>query len=268
MKDNRTTSEQTQAYRTRGWVMPLCGVLTSLFFCLMLPVWCRVYAGIPPVYLLLLGVLLSVVAIPLHLLGSTRKVIGSKWRKPLFLCLSITVNTLGTSLCMGAYYIHIASKPLVSHLIAGALVALTLHGITALLMQIWPDRYALLTGIIALLAVALSIVSIVFWVKNDNKIFFSFAFFNLLWTLISVIALHVACSDETSPALRFASFASFGILIAVAAIVLAILACAGGDCDCDCGDGCCDCNGCDCGGGDKPSKKTTRKYRKRLWELK
>ena len=257
MKDDRATLEQLRAYRTRGWVLPLCGSLTALLFCLLVPVWCTVYAGIPPYYLLLLGVLLSAVAIPFHLAGGKRR----KKATASYIS-SILLNTAGASLCMGAYYIHIAGKPMTSHLIAGALVSIALYALTALLMRLWPRRYPLLTGSIALVTLALIVVSIVFWVKNDNKVFFSFAFFNLLWTLISVIALHVACSDETSPALRFASFASFGILIAVAAIVLAILACAGGDCDCDCGD-CCDCGGCDCGNGGESSKKVAVARRKR-----
>ena len=73
MKDDRATLEQLRAYRTRGWVMPLCGALTALLFCLLVPVWCTVYAGIPPYYLLLLGVLLSAVAIPFHLAGGKRR---------------------------------------------------------------------------------------------------------------------------------------------------------------------------------------------------
>ncbi len=259
MKDNHSTPEQLRAYRTRGRVMSLCGALTSLLFCLMIPAWCTVYAGTPAYYLLLLGVLLSAVAIPFHLAGGKRRKKATAGYIP-----SILLNTVGTSLCMGAYYVHIEAHPTVSILAASALISMGLYVLTALLMRLWPQRYPLLTGVVALVTVALIIASIVFWVKNDNKVFFSFAFFNLLWTLVSICALHVACSDESSPALRFASFASFGILLGVAAIVLVILACAGGDCDCDCGDGCCDCNGGDCGSGNKKSKKPARKYRKRL----
>ena len=75
-----------------------------------------------------------------------------------------------------------------------------------------------------------------------------------------MIALHVACSDEESPWLRFASFASFGILMAVGGIVLIILACAAGDgCDCDCSGDCCDCGDCGCGGEGSGQNHATRK---------
>ena len=115
--------------------------------------------------------------------------------------------------------------------------------------------------------IALAIYCVPVSVRNKilHEGFFSFGFFNLLWTLISVIALHVACSDEESPALRFASFASFGILLGVAAIVLAILVCAGRDCDCDCSGDCCDCGDCgcgdaSCGNGEKQSAHGKKKH--------
>ncbi len=254
----------SDAYRLRGWLMPLCGILTSLLFCLLVPAWYTACVGkFYPIAVLFFGVLISAAAIPFHILGSSRTVLGPRWLKSLFFCVSIAINTLSTSLSMTAYYVHIAAKPTTSALFAGVLISMVLCAIMALLMQRWPHRYALLTGIIALLSVALIIVSIVFWVRSDSKLFFSFAFFNLLWTLISIIALHVACSDEGSPCLRFASFASFGILVGVAAIVLVILACAGGDCDCDCGDGCCDCGNCGGDCGDSPKDPIAKKHRKR-----
>lgn len=261
--DSEKETDMTPAYRLRGWLMPLCGTLAALVFCVMVPVWYEAFAGrLSPIPILVIGVLLSAVAIPSHLLGNSRKAVRAQAVKTLFLWVSIGINSLGSSLCMTAYYVHIQSKPTTAVLIAGALVSIVLYAILAILMQAWPTRYALLTGMVAFAAAALMIVAIVFWVKGHNKLFFSFAFFNLLWTLISVIALHVACADERSPCLRFASFASFGILMAVAAIVLALLVCAGGDCDCDCVD-CCDC------GGSSTSEKGPfgRKSKKRIKKI-
>jgi hypothetical protein len=93
------------------------------------------------------------------------------------------------------------------------------------------------------------ITATVFWIRSDSKVLFSTVFFILLWVLIALMALRAACGDEGSPWIRFASFASFGLLMAVGAVVLLILICAaGGDsCDCGCDGGCCD--GGDCGGG-------------------
>ena len=165
------------------------------------------------------------------------------------------MHTAGTSLCMTAYYLHLGKEPTHGELLLGFILPVVLFGLVCVLIQVKPDRYGLWTGGTCLLAVILIIVSIVFWVRSDSKVLFSFAFFDLLWTLIAVIALHVACSDEESPWLRFSSFAAFGVLMAVGMIVLIILICAaGGDgCDCDCGGDCCDGGDCGCGGSSSDS---------------
>lgn len=249
-----SSSDLSQTYRTRGLILPLCGAITCILFAILVPIWCVIWAGVSPFTILAIGTVPMILAIPCHVLGGKREStrLSDRWRTGLY-CAGILLNAVSTSLCMSAYYVFIEAKPTVTPLVAGTLLTLGLYAVMALLMRLWPQRYALLTGIVALAALALMVVSIVFWVQNHNKLFFSFVFFNLLWGLISVIALHVACSDEGSPALRFASFASFGIFIAVAAIVLIILACAGGDCDCDCGD-CCDCS--DSRGHGKKKSKT------------
>ncbi|MBQ3506984.1 MAG: hypothetical protein IJA91_00415 [Clostridia bacterium] len=251
----RAEAEKTmaRAYRIRGRMMPLVGALTCLLFAVLVPYWYHVWAvQTTPITLLVLGVLPMILAIPCHVLGGNRGFLLSlsEIRTVLYI-LGIILNTVGTSLCMTAYYIHLQAKPSFTTLAAAALVSVAVYAVLAVLFQFLPNRYGLLTGVAGLILLVLIIASIVFWVRSDSKIFFSFGFFTLLWTLIAVIALHVACSDEESPWLRFASFAAFGILMAVGAIVLIILACAGGGdgCDCDCGGDCCDCSGCDCGGG-------------------
>ena len=240
-----------EAYRVRGRMIPLLGVLTSLSFCVLIPAWYGVFVGeFAPIAVLVFGAFLSLFAIPCHLLGGSRDVISVGWVKALLYLLGILINTAGTSLCMTAYYLHLGKEPTHGELLLGFILPVVLFGLVCILIQIKPDRYGLWTGGTCLLAVILIIVSIVFWVRSDSKVLFSFAFFDLLWTLIAVIALHVACSDEDSPWLRFSSFAAFGVLMAVGMIVLIILVCAGGGdgCDCDCGGDCCDGGDCGCGG--------------------
>ena len=244
------------AYRIRGRMIPLIGVLTSLLFCLLVPAW---YGGLSerftPISVLVIGALLSLFAIPCHLLGGSRDVISVGWVKSLLYGVGIVINTAGTSLCMTAYYLHLGKEPTHGELLLGFILPVVLFGLVCVLIQVKPDRYGLWTGGTCLLAVILIIVSIVFWVRSDSKVLFSFAFFDLLWTLIAVIALHVACSDEESPWLRFSSFAAFGVLMAVGMIVLILLVCAGGGdgCDCDCGGDCCDGGDCGCGGSSSDS---------------
>lgn len=266
-------ADMTRAYRVRGIAMPAVGALTCLLFAALVPFWYSVWSGrTTPITLLVMGAIAMALAIPCHVLGGNRGFLSPHpaIRTALYI-LGILLNTVGTSLCMTAYYVHLQAKPSFTILVAAALVSVAVYALLSGLLLCFPNRYGLWNGLARLITLALVITSIVFWVKSDSKVFFSFGFFTLLWSLIAVIALHVACSDESSPWLRFSSFASFGILMAVGGIVLIILACAGGDCDCDCGGDCCDCSGCDCGcgeGSSTPTDKVARKQRKRMWELK
>ncbi len=253
------TAAMTRAYRIRGRTIPLVGFLTSLLICVLTPAWYGVFAGtVKPAVCLVCGVLLSLLAIPCHLPGGSRKVMRTGWVKSLLYAAGILFNTAGTALCMAAYYVHLGDVPSAAEEAAVLAAVVLLYGLTALFMQILPDRYGLVTAVASLLAAAGGIVSVVFWIRNVEKTLWSLGFFLFLWALINLIALHVACSDEESPWLRFSSFAAFGLLMIVAAVVLIILVCAAGDCDCDCSGGdCCDCG--DCGCGDTASEKAAAK---------
>jgi hypothetical protein len=247
----RMAEESTQARRRRGQMLPLFGALTSLLICLTIPLWYGAFSGhIQPIACLIFGVLISLFAIPCHLLGGSRDVIRSGSVKSVLYILGMLINTAGTSLCTVAYYLHAGKAPTSAEMTVCCGGILCLFAVLAVFMSIWPDRYGMITGITGLLTLGLTITSAVFWIRNTDKGLWSLAFFLLLTTGIAVICLCAACSDEESPLLRFASFASFGLLMIVAVVVLILLLCAGGggDCDCDCGGGdCCDCG--DCGGG-------------------
>lgn len=253
----REAERMADAYRVRGRMIPLLGILTSLLFCLLIPAWYGMLEGrFTPIAVLVFGALLSLFAIPFHLLGGSRDVIPVGWVKSLLYMVGILINTAGTSLCMTAYDLHLGKAPTHGELFLGFAVPVFLFGLVFVLIQVKPHRYGLWTGLVCLVTVALIVVSIVFWVRSDSKVLFSFAFFDLLWTLIALIALHVACSDEESPWLRFSSFAAFGVLIAVGSIVLVILVCAGGGDGCDCGG---DCGDCGCGGTENGKAAAKRK---------
>ena len=260
----RAEAESDRAIRVRGRMLPLTGFATSLLLCLLTPAWYGGFAGkLDPFACLAFGILISLFAIPCHLLGGSRDVLRVGWVKSLFYAVGILINTAGTSLCMAAYYVHLGKAPSAAEMTVCAGCVLLLFGVLALLVSLWPDRYGLLTGLTGLVTLGLFVTATVFWIRNGDKTLWSLAFFLLLWVGIAVIALCAACSDEDSPWLRFASFASFGLFMIVAFVVLIILVCAAGDCDCDCGGGDC-CDGCDCGGGRESKPKVKRRTRRHL----
>ena len=250
----REKAESDRAIRMRGLLLPLAGVVTVLLLCALTPAWYGAFSGnIPPIACLIFGAFLSLFAIPCHLLGGNRNVIGSAGVRSVLYVVGILINTAGTSLSMTAYYLHLGKLPTQGDLILCGCCAVLLFGVTALCMLLWSGRYQLVSGLVGLTTLGLWIVSIIFWIRTEDKALWSMGFFLLLWVGIAVISLCAACSDEASPWLRFASFASYGLLLIVAFVVLIILLCAGGgDCSCDGDCGCGDC--CDCGGGDKPKK--------------
>ena len=258
----RAEAESDRAIRVRGRMLPLTGFATSLLLCLLIPAWYGGFAGkLDPFACLAFGILISLFAIPCHLLGGSRDVLRVGWVKSLFYAVGILINTAGTSLCMAAYYVHLGKAPSAAEMTVCAGCVLLLFGVLALLVSLWPDRYGLLTGLTGLVTLGLFVTATVFWIRNGDKTLWSLAFFLLLWVGIAVIALCAACSDEDSPWLRFASFASFGLFMIVAFVVLIILLCAGGG-DCSCDGDCCD--GCDCGGGGESKPKVKRRTRRHL----
>lgn len=240
-------------------------LLLGLFavYCLLLFVLVPLLCGRDkPTAALGLGVILSVLAIPFHILGSKKRG-PTRYTRPMFYILAMLLNTLGIALSQSAYYTHIKATDLAPSLIPGLLLPLGLAALLCLVLLILPRRYAGLTmagGIITLLA---AIIAVILWIVADplpDRILWSFLFFTLLALGATIVATYAAMEDDEPsaqgrlPCLRYLSFASFGLFLAVAAIVLLILMCAGGDCDCDCCDGC-DCGDCSSGAKSKKSKK-------------
>ncbi len=241
-------------------------ILCCFAFVLLTPLW---YNMLAPKYMLVIGALVMLLAIPLHLLGGAETVIGGLWRRWFYLP-AILINTVGTSICEAAYYTHIGVRPPVNDLIAGALIPAGVCLLFSLVALLLPRRWEILSAIFGVLTVVLIVLCTVLWVQaglTAQSVLWSFGLFNLVNLLIVEIAHHFAASEVTDELeeadeathseprwnwLRYLSFASFGLLMIVGAIVLVILLCAGGDCDCDC-----DC--CDCGGHSGSSKKKARK---------
>ncbi len=255
----------------RKRIRAVTSILLGLFlvFCLIVPALVPLICGpYEPLATAVAGVIVSLVAIPFHALGS-RKNAGGRHTRPVLFGISMALNTVGIAFCEAAYYIHIAAPALGvsfrSTLLLGALIPMGLTVVLWLVLTCFPTRYAGLTLAGGLVTLGGAIAALVMWIRHGGTpeaVLWSFLFFMLLSTGAVIIALYAAIeddSDRTVSCLRYLSFASFGLFLLVAAIVLLILVCASGDCDCDCdcdcGDGCCDGGDCSGGSGGKGKRK-------------
>ncbi len=275
--------ERNTMRRTALWMFGLmaagCLALVGL-----VPLW---YGVFPPSFkvMLVVGAVVMAAAIPFHILAGSRKAKVHSRRTALYLP-AILLNLVGMSVFEAAYYTRIQVNPPMTDLIAGAVLPIGFCLVCMLGILLASQVLRALSLIFGGVGLAGMVTCIVFWVKaglTASSVLWSFALFNLMGVLIVLIAFNYAASelcDVGNPAdsasddgdvssetsvnpqgdlawswLRFLSFASFGLFLIVAAVVLIILMCLGGDCDCGCGD-CCDCGG---GGGEKSSVKRRRR---------
>ncbi len=251
------TSDIT-AYRRRAIAVYGLGAWGLLLLSFLVPYWCH---RSDPRTLLFAGIGCSILAIPLHILAGSRKVIFGHRKRHFLYWPAMLLNIGGISLCISAYITHLNTHPTAARLLVGALVPLLLCAVFAILHLCLPSLGDRLAKIGLLLSIVLLITALVLWICLDEKTLVSFAFFNLFGVLcIHATALYVYEDTDCTP-LRYLSFASFGLLLVVAIVAGIILMLVSGDgCDCDCGDGCCDCgDGCDA----SPGSSTGRKRNKR-----
>lgn len=235
---------------TRIYAMAMLGLYAVgvLFTAVLVPGW----QGLSkPLTMVIFGGVLMVVAIPFHVLGGK---LAKTWafHRALYV-LSILLNLVGSTLCQAAYYTHVGTKPAANALAIGAVAVVGLCLLFGVLVVLFPTRFRPLTAIFGLITLGLAITCVVFWVKEGgvtaSTAMWSFGFFQLVGLIMVLGGFFYAGEDMgvlASPWvwMRYLSFASFGLLLIVAAVVLLILLCASGDgCDCDCGGDCCDCGG-------------------------
>jgi hypothetical protein len=131
-------ADEIRACRLRCATLPGVALLSTLLFCFLTPLWFDLWEAEPiPIVMIVLGVCLSLVAIPCHLLGSSRSVIGAKWIRSILFSVGILLNTVGTSLSMTAYYIHIQTRPSTGILLSVAAICGGVYGLLTLLCEIF-----------------------------------------------------------------------------------------------------------------------------------
>ncbi len=156
---------------------------------------------------------LACLAIPIHIIAKNHE---------LLYVVSLIMNSVGIGLGISSYYTY-AKIPLdIAQMIVSLLVVILLISVMCLLLYRFKDSKKLILIVFCVIAVLLTVLSIVFWIIN-GAIFFSFGFFCLIEALVWVYVCAITVNVNKRHILRDVSFGGFGIAIIVGVTVVALV---------------------------------------------
>lgn len=169
--------------------------------------YCTVWHGI------LVGVLLIVMAIPLHIFG--RK------RAALYLA-GFCLNAVGSGIAIATYYADTQQHLQLADFFLAILPGTVILGLAACLFAVFSKKENVVSFLFIILHLLLLAGAVYFWVTR-GAVYFSFCFFCLLMTLCFQVAIASLASKKEGHWLRALSFAGFGIATLVTFVVILIL---------------------------------------------
>lgn len=162
-------------------------------------------------YGLVIGIILMLVAIPLHCLGN---------KTELGYIFSFLVNSVANGFSLSAYYCSKNIALSVGDMLKVCALPLAFLFIVCFLVYLFPEskKYVCAAVVIGCAALIMFMVS---WIKQGS-LFFSFGFFAILLSLFYLCVVWVTANSQRF-ALRDVSFGSFGVFILISIIVVFIL---------------------------------------------
>ena len=162
---------------------------------------------------LIIGIILMLLAIPLHLLARKR---------PFFYMFSFLLNFIGCGFSVSAYYLTKEWPIDLYTLLISAIPSGILLVLICLILQAFSKTKKATLSIAAIVNIALLAVAVIFWIIT-GKLFFSFGFFCLLISLFSICIFGITINHDERPVLRDISYGSFGAFVLLTVVVMAIL---------------------------------------------
>lgn len=163
-------------------------------------------------YGLCVGIVLMLVAIPIHCQGKKSK---------LFYALSFLVNSVANGFSVSAYYVSKSIAVSVSEMLKASLLPVLILFLVYLIVQLFPkSKKVVCISAVIVCCVAL-VTLLVFWIRQGG-VLFSFGFFAVLLSVFSLCVMGVTASNRRN-VLRDISFGSFGAFVMISIVVLFIL---------------------------------------------
>ena len=160
-----------------------------------------------------IGILPVAIAVIFHMLGKKNRI---------FYAVSILLNICSSAIFTGMYYTNADKTPSIKELLVASVGALIILNLSYAFLHILP-KYSVYTGLCGImLCIGLAIYNIVMWISVGG-VCYSFGFFSLVIAFMCLFAIICINETPTAKALRYASFAGFGVAIIVAVVVLFIL---------------------------------------------
>lgn len=164
-------------------------------------------------YGLVIGAILMILAVPVHMFAKKHN---------MFYVLSYALNTIGSGFAVSAYYLEKELNVIPENLFLPMLIPAIVSLVTYLLVRLFQKIKKFVLAIFTIGTIAMLIAFAVLWIKNGYE-FYSFAFFNLVFTLFYVVVDAVTVGEYDRSVIRDISFGSFGIFLVVALVVLFII---------------------------------------------
>lgn len=164
-------------------------------------------------YGLIVGAVLMVLAVPAHIFAKKHKI--------LYL-LSYILNAVGCGFATSAYYLEKQHSVVPESLFLPMLIPAIVSIFTYLLVRLFPNAKKFVLTIATIGTIAMLIAFAVMWIKNGYE-YYSFAFFNSVFTLFYVVTDAVTIGEYDRNVVRDISFGSFGIFLVIAMVVLFII---------------------------------------------
>lgn len=164
-------------------------------------------------YGLVIGAILMILAVPIHIFAKKHK---------LFYILSYALNTMGSGFAVSAYYLEKQLTIIPENLFLPMLIPAIVSLVTYLLVRLLPKIKKFVLAVSTIGTIAILIALAVLWIKNGYE-FYSFAFFNSVFTLFYVVVDAVTVGEYDRLVIRDISFGSFGIFLVIAFVVIFII---------------------------------------------
>ena len=164
-------------------------------------------------YGLLIGAILMVLAVPTHIFAKKHNSLH---------ILSYALNTIGSGFAVSAYYLEKQLTVIPENLFLPMLIPAIVSLVTYLLVRLFPKIKKFVLAISTIGTIAMLIAFAVLWIKNGYE-FYSFAFFNSVFTLFYVVVDAVTVGEIDRLVIRDVSFGSFGIFLVIAFVVIFII---------------------------------------------